>query len=66
MMKLLRIAVWNTPSRRYTFLRRCYDNPDIIHTVWLGPDKVETFLFKDDAFQACKPGIQHRVRPSTL
>jgi len=61
-MKLIKIVVWATPGY-YTFLRRHYTNPNIEHIVVLNPDKVSTFLRKDDIAQPFEPGIQHLIRP---
>jgi len=64
-MKLTKIVVgaWNQPDGRHTRLTRYYTNPDMDHTVWLSPDEIETYLYKDRTPQPQKAGIQHLTRP---
>jgi len=64
-MKLTKIEAWNNHDGLHTYLRRHYTDPGIEQIVWLNPDKVTTFLRKDNIHQIIKTGIHHRVRPST-
>jgi len=62
-MKLTRILVWAAPNGHQTFLTRSYTNPDIEHIVWLYPNKVVTYTYKDNMNNSFKPGIHLLTRP---